>query len=181
MYLIQNISKKEITISDLNLSFRPKEAKDLDMIFERSKADFSKNLKQAIVIKILKVLQKTESINQTVVKEPVPPIQNGVDKATLEQMKNDIRKEIQDQMSNSNTEVINQLSQIANILKNNQQNKEIKYTENQDQLDKKILSEIHMKNLNKLAKDIKANNVKCDEKKSDKSIDSIVSDLENML
>jgi len=69
MYLIANVTDKSISISDLNITMKPKQAFDLHLMSLKIRPEDSKNLKEARKLGWVKILKKDVDQKPIVVKE----------------------------------------------------------------------------------------------------------------
>lgn len=194
MLLVVNISKKDVSLNDLGITLKPKQAVDIDKCnIPREKSVHSISLQSNIKDKKIRILQANPPMNSVQYKEAIvntnegDKIKNNGD-ANIDDLKNIVSEEIKKQIDSSNSQVIEQLSNIANILQNNNCQQQItlptvlneKNVDGENDMDMNTLMQIHSKNLNKMSKNTKSK-AKYTETKTESEIDKTVSELEGLI
>lgn len=197
MLLVVNISKRDVSLDDLGLTLKPKQAVDLDKCnIPREKSVHSSSLNTNMNDKKVRILQANPPLNSIQYEEAIVDNNNterhNKKDVDIDALKTIVSEEIQKQINSSNTEVIAQLSNIAHILQNsksnindqdniNNINAHIDKTESEESdIDMKTLMEIHSKNIDKLSKNTKSK-AKYVETKTNNNIDKTVSELEDLM
>jgi len=190
MYLIVNISKKNICISDINISLQPKQAIDLDKVVAKEKSRGSANLKQCISSHFIKVLQQDKEKVQIVekIKQIENKAENKMNDEQLRSLKEEIKKEISSNLSkvvssdSGSKEVLDKINDLMLLMTQGVQSKDlaIKDILKDTGLDYNVLSEIHAKAVKNLTKTAEAN-VKYSEEKVENSAESRASELEDLI
>ena len=191
MYLIVNISKRDICISDLKISLQPKQAIDLDKVVSRDRSQSSIDLKQCLSSHFIKILQKDgEKIKVKIEEKPQKIVsETYISEEQLKDIKEEIKKEIIKNMqlnvtkSSDSQEVIDKINQLM-LLVQQGGNKDLTSNDftgvKTEDIDYKTLSDIHAKVVNKMTKKAEAN-VKYEEEKSDNSVSDNASELEDLI
>jgi len=109
MYFIVNKTKLPVVIADLKLDLKPRQAIDLDKIYDRHKLDNSRDLAHAVKSGYVNIRQKTsKNLDESDAKISPAEAPSPVD---TEKIKEEMRKEMQEQMA-ALTETIK--SSVAN-------------------------------------------------------------------
>jgi len=186
MFLISNNSKMSIVISDLNLTIEPKQALDIDLIYDRGITEKSSDLKTAINSKTIRIIQKTSTekvVTKVIEKNSVEVQSKTIDKETLDSIKESVRQEVALSVNCANTDLINQIKDVISSLNKNSGNVYVERAEKtvpfvSDGVSEDILTKIHAKNLNKMTTNTESFLSK--DKSADlDNVDDLVSDLEN--
>lgn len=187
MYLIANNSKSEITITDLNISLRPKQALDLHKIKSNDEIVKSKNLKSAIASGRIKLLHKEES---KVKKEERTEIivQNQFDKeGLLDDIKNLLSKEVDSKLEKINTDTNDKLLTLLKSIQETIQNNSISSqkkdnTEIEDiAVDSDKIIEMHSKAVGKMSKNVEGNIISPEKKVKDENVAGNANELDKLI
>tara|TARA_Y100000310_G_C20664051_1_gene806465 strand:+ start:700 stop:1284 length:585 start_codon:yes stop_codon:yes gene_type:complete len=188
-------------IADLSFELGPRQAVDLEKIYNRSKIDESKDLKKAEKAGLIRVTQKTKKS----AKQAEADLYQG-NAVDTEELKKEIRDEIKEQMSGikgamqdgSKEEMLDVLKQLSSAIESGalsskttiiEKTKEIisdggsKSKEddtNGDDIDPKLAAEIHARAVNKMAEKSKGNVKYKDEQVEESSIDDLASELDEL-
>jgi hypothetical protein len=193
MFFIVNKTKEVITIQDLRIVLGPRQAIDLDGHVDRGVSENSKDLKKFISKGIVEI--KRKDISQKEVSNHIPQLNNTID---INKMKDEILQGVRDSMSellkpqippvsfsqeNSNISTEELARMIAGLINNSDSNniKEKKKRENAVTVDENILADMHSKTMDKKMKNIRSGDIAYDIQTSKNTIDSNISELENLL
>jgi hypothetical protein len=192
MYLIANSSRNEITLSDLGITLGPNQAIDLHKVKTLVSPERSDNLRLAERKGKVKVIHREESVSK---KSQVDNPNNFEKEEILNELKNFMKDELKEQLSglkkqdnnNSDSDIMGQVSQILNILKNSNTSGDSNNTEQpvaieeSDDIDIEKIATMHAKAVSKMSKNTEGS---VDYEKSEVSDDSILdnaSELENLM
>ena len=155
MLLVTNVSKKEISISDLGINISPKQAFDLDALSLKNSPISSQDLKQCIKKGWIKVIKNSHKKKRKDVQK--------IEKTVTQKIPlDDIRKVIRDEMQGISAGVNNQqLSQILTSMAQMIQSGQTMNKENAHKIaeqpesefsniDEKTLMEIHARSVERL-------------------------------
>tara|TARA_Y100000310_G_C20698933_1_gene827869 strand:- start:1509 stop:2147 length:639 start_codon:yes stop_codon:yes gene_type:complete len=128
MYFIVNKTKRPVIIADLKLELKPRQAIDIDKIYDRHKTDNSRDLGHAVKSGYVHIRQKTiknlDEADATLLPavEAPPPVD-------AEKIKEELRKEFQQQMATlsdtikssvANPEMMQVLKQLSGAIQDGQ-------------------------------------------------------------
>ena len=205
MYFIVNKTKQSLILADLKqLELGPRQAIDLDKLYDRHSLDNSKDLHHAIKQGLIQVRQKT---NHNHNEEPVQEVKEVVQQLNTEEIKADLRKEFQSQIgeltsalkdSVANPALMGVLEQLKSAISEGQFSQQTIVKEKEtvierpvegateistgvdDTLDPKIAGQIHAKAVDRLAKGSKGK-VTYQQDKVEDSVVQNVDELDNLL
>jgi hypothetical protein len=109
MYIVQNISDKEISLSDLKISLKPNQKIDLDLSYNRHNIEKSSSLSIGINKGIIKILRKDDIFSKTEEKN-----NTSITKDNLDEMEKRLSNLMESRLVKSETNVDN--SYIQKIL-----------------------------------------------------------------
>lgn len=150
MFIIKNVSKNEIGISDLNVHLSPGQQTDLHEINLKIDPLKSRDLKTVVDSGLVSVVKyDVEKTKQTIVEKIIE--KQSINK---DEIINGLKEEINKSIANSNADLMKQLlgaiqniQVTQNIITNNNVQKKIN---NEQQLDESTLLKIHERTINKL-------------------------------
>ena len=184
MYFVVNGTQQQIIISDLKLNLGPKQATDLDIHFGREQLERSRNLKSLIAEGKIQVKRK-DDVNK-VVPQIIEKESSNID---VDKMKKEISDVVKDTISKSmpqqqpfNMEEL--IKTLSEMMKNNNTGQpSIKInTEQEVEMDDKILADMHSRVVEKIVKDVKTSDISYIEGKGEaENINKNVSELEGLL
>jgi len=159
MYIVANITKNTISLSDLNVTIPPNQSRDLHQLNLDIKPEKSEHLKIAISKKYLKVIKRDMKVKK--VDENIQSTQSGVNEKALtkiirEELKG-LKSDAEPQKSVDQNEVLQQMlimmQQMKDMVKNQQSSGDVKSENNDidyDDMDLEQLSKIHAKAVKRL-------------------------------
>jgi hypothetical protein len=154
MYIVQNISDKEISLSDLKISLKPNQKIDLDLSYNRHNIEKSSSLSIGINKGIIKILRKDDIFSKTEEKN-----NTSITKDNLDEMEKRLSNLMESRLVKSETNVDNSyiqkiLEQLSIIASSD---KTVKTDKEEDYVDEKDLVDIHTRSLNRLNTNAKGN------------------------
>jgi len=187
MYLVANTSTKEITIGDMNISIKPKQALNLHKMESRISPESSKDLAFAEKHGYVKVLKK-DSKKEIAVAPPAQVIENKIDtKEIIESLGGLIKQEIQQQLSSKKDNNQDLLKAISDIVamgqnKNSPQNITIQtQQEEPSSLSEEKMAEIHSKAMKKITKGANTSISQVGQEVIDSSFSTNLSELQDLI
>lgn len=189
MYLVANTSSKEITIGDMNISIKAKQALNLHKMECRISPESSKDLAFAEQKGYIKVL-KRDSKKEVEIAQPAPMIENKIDtKEIIESLSGIIKKEIEQQMSSKssdNKDLLDAISNIASMVKEKgvpNQTEIVKENISQEDtaISEEKMADIHSKAVKKMTKGATTSIAHSNEEVIDTSFADNLSELGEML
>jgi hypothetical protein len=190
MFLITNSSHDSISIKELGLKLKSKQAIDLHEIKLKSKPEHSQELAKYVQSGKIKIIkhdkQKTQQVEE---------VQPSISKDDIQKSVRDIiREELANLKSNDNNsdnnEVLNAIKNMTDLLKKenkqtqSQTNDTTNITDKSDDnvdIDYDRLSDIHARAVDRKVKSMKGSISHKGEKIDDKSLSDNISDLSSML
>jgi|TARA_Y100000310_G_scaffold345571_2_gene466753 predicted enzyme related to lactoylglutathione lyase len=195
MYFAVNISKppRVIVIGDLNVELQPRQAIDLEKMFDSHKLEHSQDLKHAQRIGVVQVKKDKGK------KKPPEVIQQNQD---LDQVRKAIKSEIQNQMSGvadaikegmNQEQILTVLQKLSSAIADGGMTKTVEHkierivesggqiVEPKEDIDPAIAEVIHAKVVDKMVKESKSKVKYKEDKNEDKSMMDRVSELEGLL
>lgn len=183
MYLVANVTGREIVISDIGLSMSPKQAFDLDRIELKSSPERSKDLAVCIQKGFIKVVKSDRGKKKS---EHTIPI---LDKNIVKEIKEALREEIKDQLSSQKKAeedprmskillALGQLLQNGSIISSGGKNLPPK--EDVLSIDDKVLNEMHARAVDRLSKQA-TGDIHYKEEQVDSDIGEQISELEELM
>jgi len=210
MYFIVNKTKRPVIISDLKLELKPKQAIDLDKIYDRHKLDNSRDLAHAVRSGYVQIRQKTLK-NLDEPDAALLPAAEASPPVDAEKIKEEMRKEFQEQMavlsdtiksSVANPEMMQVLKQLSGaiqdgqfgttVLKEKETVREVRVVDDSqaedteedhggdDDLDPAIAEQIHAKAVDRLTKQSKGK-VAYQEEHTEDSVNENVDELDSLM
>lgn len=193
MYLIANVSGKEIVIADLGVSIKPKQALNLHKINTTISPESSRDLNSAKKLGYIKVLKKDEKIEKE--KVDIQPDKSLDQEALINSLKDILREEMKSQLAEKkqdNSDVLLALGKIAELVKekgptviNNitqsGENKNSPEKEEESGVDEDTMSQIHAKAVSKITKESNTSVDYSSEEIIDSSLSKNISELEDLL
>lgn len=192
MYLIANNSKSEITITDLNISLRPKQALDLHKIRSSDEIEKSKNLKSAISSGRIKFLHK-EANNAKKEEKTEIIVQNQFDKeGLLKDIQALLSKEVDSKIEKLNTTQENNFIQnerllilLQSIQKNMSKSSTVDVEKKNIIEDISISSdkiiEMHSRAVGKMSKNVEGNIISPGKKVKDENVVGNANELDKLI
>lgn len=194
MYLVANTSSKEITIGDMNISIKAKQALNLHKMECRISPESSKDLAFAEKNGYIKVLKKDSKKEIEIAPVPAPIIENKIDtKEIIESLSDIIKQEIKQQMASSkpvdNQDLLKAISNIAAMVQDkvpsnqfvSEQNNYNKETQEESSISEEKMANIHSKAMRKITKRASTSIDHATEEVVDNTFTDNLSELEDLL
>lgn len=187
MFVVKNITKRELDIPELRVTLSPGHTIDLDMISSRFYIDQSRSLKSLFNSKSLLCLAKDSGVGSLQIKTN-ENIENDITSTTdvlssIKQLEEKLAKRIDEKVSNSHANVdVNALNKALAALQNlviaNSQ-PQAQVQENKSVDDGKLV-DIQKRMVNRLAGNAESK-VKHEEQTTDKDVTKNIQELEGLL
>lgn len=149
MYIIKNVSNRDISLSDLKITVKSGQKTDLDELFSRYVIEKSNSLSIGINKGFLKIIRKDDISSISIPKEDKK--ENDITKEYLQEMENRISNLVISKSTSNPSDInVNSLAEkLINIL-GNKENK----VENYDYEDPENIVDIHTKSLDRMNKEV---------------------------
>ena len=190
MYLVANVSKRNIVIGDMDVSLQPRQALDLHKIKCKIEPENSKDLKLSTNTGLVKVLKKSKK--QVYEEEKIDLSNNLSQEDLIKMIKDTIKKEMASQ-SSQNTEqdsdkILDALKDLTKLVQDKpesvvhvEKTKENVNTDDDSYVDEDKLAEIHARSMNKISKESDTFVEYDKQEVSDDSILDNINELENLI
>jgi hypothetical protein len=183
MYLIANVSGKNIKLKDIAIELKVKEAIDLDKLKLNKSPEDSLDLLNAIKTGKVKILKKKTTTN--LYKEEIED--NSLCKEDIiNSVKDTVRDEIKKQLEDNNKEKEDIISLIKNLTEklgqtNIKVDTEEKTNNNYNSINDKTLSKIHSRAISRITQNVDGSINIEQEQKEDSNLSLNISELEDLI
>ena len=192
MFFIVNTTKKPIVIADINITLGPRQASDLDKRVDRQAADRSKDLHNAVRAGIVQVRRKdkVQYFNAEIEKDTKIEELAKMKDELLASMKETIKESLPQNQGITKDDLLEIAKQMASLVPQNTnttntvviRDGEKKVSDEEEvEVSEVDLVDIHKRAVDKLAKGTDVSHVIYHEEKTKNTIDSNISELEDLL
>ena len=196
MYMVKNVSKNEVVISDMHISLPSGRSIDLDMVKPRYASEQSKYLSMAIKSGMLKVIRKD---GETIDPSLIPVVQEDksnslidalkeMEKRLTENINAQVTKTVSDQKEASQTLDVSGLNSAVESLQKIIMNNGIQSTPQQGKIgtqeeigmDEAMMVDIHTRAVSRMSKNVEGN-LRHEEVKEKSNISDNLDELEGLM